>query len=175
MRRVQLAAIGPATADELAKYHLSADRVPDEFRAESLADALRDEATRGVRFLLVRASRGREILAERLEAAGGSVTQVVAYTSTDPPGPDPDVQRRLSRGEIDWVTVTSSAIARSLAKMFSDELRNSRLASISPVTSDTLRQLGFEPHVEAEVYTMQGVVDAICRLGRPGQVPGQRS
>ena len=162
LERLKLAAIGPATAEELGKYQLPADRVPAEFRAESLADALRDEAARGARFLLVRASRGRETLAERLAAAGGSVTQVVAYASTDPPAPDAEVLRQLSRGEIDWVTVTSSAIARSLARMFADELRQSRLASISPVTSDTLRQLGFEPHVEAGVYTMQGVVDAMA-------------
>ena len=47
--------------------------------------------------------------------------------------------------------------------MFGENLRQSRLVSISPVTSDTLRQLGFEPHAEATEYTMPGVVEAIHR------------
>ena len=37
---VKLAAIGPGTAAELAKYHLKADLMPEEYRAESLAEAL---------------------------------------------------------------------------------------------------------------------------------------
>jgi uroporphyrinogen III methyltransferase/synthase len=112
--RVRLAAIGTGTADELARYQLVADRVPAKFRAESLADSLQDEAARAARFLLVRASRGRETLAARLTAAGGAVTQVVAYASVDTPAADPQVMAEMAAGQIDWVTVTSSAIARSL-------------------------------------------------------------
>lgn len=158
----RLAAIGPGTADELAQWHLKADVVPDEFRAEALAEALASEAA-GRRFLLVRASRGREVLAEELCRAGAEVEQVVAYRSRDVATADPDALRLLSAGRIDWITVTSSAIARSLAAMFGDDLRRARLASISPVTSDTLRQLGFEPTVEAAEYTVPGMVEAVLR------------
>ena len=45
--------------------------------------------------------------------------------------------------------------------MFGEELRKSKIVSISPVTSATLRELGFNPAAEAKVYTMAGVVDAI--------------
>ena len=45
--------------------------------------------------------------------------------------------------------------------MFGGELRRARLASISPITSATLRQLGHEPAAEAAIYTMDGVVQAI--------------
>ena len=40
-------------------------------------------------------------------------------------------------------------------------MKKSKLVSISPITSNTLRELGFEPVVEAKTYTMQGIVDAI--------------
>lgn len=157
---VKLAAIGPATAEELRRYHLEADLVPGEYRAEALADELGVEA-RGRRFLLARASRGREVLAERLTAAGGTVDQVAVYSSTDVQQADEDVAATLSAGRIDWVTVTSSAIARSLVAMFGEQLRNAKLASISPVTSETLRQLGYEPAAEAREYTTEGLVAAI--------------
>jgi len=112
----------------------------------------------------VRASRGREVLAERLRAAGARVEQVVVYCSTDEPAADPEIVQRLTAGRIDWITVTSSAIARSLAAMLpAGGLRKARLASISPVTTQTLRELGLEAAAEAEVYTLEGLVQAILR------------
>ncbi|HVC94761.1 MAG TPA: uroporphyrinogen-III C-methyltransferase [Pirellulales bacterium] len=157
---LKLAAIGPGTAEALSGYKLRPDIVPDEFRAEALAEALAGGAA-GRRFLLARASRGREVLAEQLRAAGGEVEQVVVYRSRDVVGPDPEIAAALAAGKIDWVTVTSSAIARSLAAMFGDQLQRARLASISPVTSGTLRELGFEPAIEATEFTMAGIVEAI--------------
>lgn len=158
--RLKLAAIGPGTAAELEKFGLRADLVPAEFRAESLAEALSGEAA-GRRLLLARASRGRQTLAEGLAAAGAAVEQVVVYSSTDVERPEPDVAAALLAGRIDWVTVTSSAIARSLAALFGDDLRRAKLASLSPVTSGVLAELGFEPAVEAAQYTIDGLVSAI--------------
>lgn len=157
---IRIAAIGPATVDALRQYHLRADLVPEEYRAEALAELLATGAS-GKRFLLIRASRGRELLAEEIGRAGGLVEQVVAYQSLDVDLPDDAVVRRLASGTIDWITVTSSAIARSLVRLFGEDLRKASLASISPITSATLQELGFEPTVEASEYTTQGVVETI--------------
>jgi uroporphyrinogen III methyltransferase / synthase len=161
----RLAAIGPGTADELARYGLKADLVPERFRAEALADALAKGAA-GRRFLLARASRGREVLAETLQAAGALVEQIVVYTSTDVERPDPPVAALLAAGRIDWVTVTSSAIARSLVRLFGDDLRRAKLASISPLTSGILRELGHPPAVEAAEYTTAGIVAAVAHAAQ---------
>lgn len=158
--RIKLAAIGPGTSEALAEYRLRADLLPAEYRAESLAEALSADA-RGRRFLLARASRGREVLAEQLRAAGGEVDQVVVYRSADVVSADPVVAQALAEGRIDWVTVTSSAIARSLVGLFGDELRKSRLVSISPITSSTLRELGHSVAAEAAEYDMAGIAEAI--------------
>jgi uroporphyrinogen III methyltransferase/synthase len=159
---IKIAAIGPGTADELARYHLKPDMVPDEYRAESLAQVLAGSAA-GKRFLLVRASRGREVLADELTKAGGIVEQVVVYESVDMEKPQSEIAEQMAAGKIDWTTVTSSAIARSLARMFGDTLRKTKLVSISPITSATLRELGYEPAAEAREYTMPGVVAAITK------------
>ncbi|MCA9226352.1 MAG: uroporphyrinogen-III C-methyltransferase [Planctomycetales bacterium] len=157
---VRLATIGPGTTEALAEFHLRGDLQPNEYRAEALAEALAGDAS-GQRFLLARASRGREVLAETLRAAGGLVEQVVVYRSSDVTQPDEAICEQLDRGRIDWVTVTSSAIARATAAMFGDSLRRARLASISPITSETLEQLGFQVSCEATEYTMPGVVRAM--------------
>jgi len=154
------AAVGPGTAEELARWGVKADCVPERHRAEDLAEALLPGAT-GRRFLLVRGSRGREVLAERLAAAGAKVEQVAVYASTDVDRPDPQVAALLAAGQIDWVTVTSSAIAQSLVRLFGRDLHRARLASISPLTSGVLRELGYEPAAEATKYTMSGLAEAI--------------
>lgn len=164
---VRLAAIGPATVEQLQRYHLRADLAPHEYRAEALAEALAHDA-RGKRFLLARASRGREVLREILVAAGADVEQVVVYGSRDVPKVDADIRRQLAQGAIDWVTVTSSAIARSLVQLLGDDLRRAKLISISPITSATLRELGFEPTVEATEYTVEGMIDATLRFTEAG-------
>jgi uroporphyrinogen III methyltransferase/synthase len=161
---VKLAAIGPGTAAELVRYGLAAEIVPGEYRAESLADALAPQAA-GRRFLLARASRGRQVLPERLLAAGGIVEQVVVYSTSDVETADPQVAAALAAGRVDWVTVTSSAIARAIVGLFGEQLRKTRLASISPVTSQTLHELGHPPAAEAVEYTMAGLVAAIAQSG----------
>lgn len=156
----KLAAIGPATVEALAAYHLKADVSPNAYRAEALAEALAPHA-RGKQFFLARASRGREVLAEMLTAAGGVVRQAVVYQSTDVATPNPEVVEALQAGTIDWTTVTSSAIARSLVNLFGDALRQTKLVAISPVTAEVLSELGYAPGAVAKSYTSEDVITAI--------------
>jgi uroporphyrinogen III methyltransferase/synthase len=158
--KVRLAAIGPGTAEELARYRLRADVVPDQYRAEALADVLAAEPT-AARFLLARASRGREVLAEKLAAAGHAVDQIVVYSSSDVEQAEAEILEALEAGRIDWVTASSSSIARSLVRLFRERLRRVKLASISPITSAILRELGYPPAAEAVRYTMEGLAEAI--------------
>ncbi len=81
------------------------------------------------------------------------------------------MRRLLSEGHIDWITVTSSAIARSLVRMFGAELRKSRMATISPITTAALGQLGYEVAAEAQTYTIEGIVAAIRAAQRHDSQP----
>jgi uroporphyrinogen III methyltransferase / synthase len=159
--KARLASIGPATSEALASRGLFTDLAPTEYRAEALAAEL-SPVVKDKQVLLVRASRGREVLAEELTSAGAQVTQAVAYESRDVDSPDLEIVEALTSGRVTWTTVTSSAIARSLVGMFGDDVRRAKLASISPITSGVLRELGHPPAAEAEVYTTDGVVQAIA-------------
>jgi uroporphyrinogen III methyltransferase/synthase len=162
---VKLAAMGSGTAERLARYHLRADLVPEEFVAESLARSLLGAGSSGGgRLLLARASRGRDTLAETLRAAGAQVDEVVVYSSEDVEAPHPEVRAALAAGEIDWIPVTSSAAARSLVRLYGDVLRGVRFASIGPITSATLRELGFAPAIEASPHTTGALADAILEV-----------
>jgi uroporphyrinogen III methyltransferase/synthase len=164
--KLKLAVVGAATEEELLQYFLTADVCPGVARAEALADELAPHAS-GNRFLLARGSRGREVLAERLIAAGGYVEQVVVYESADVPQVDESIVAAMSAGKFHWTTVTSSAIARNLVHLFGTSLRNTRLVAISPLTAGTLTELGYEPTAIAGHYTTDGLIDAI--LAAEGQ------
>jgi uroporphyrinogen III methyltransferase/synthase len=45
-------------------------------------------------------------------------------------------------------------------------LQGVHMASIGPVTSGTLKKAGFKPSIEAQEYTMQGLVEAIVEKKR---------
>lgn len=158
--RCQIAAVGDRTAEALRNYGLKADRVPADFEAASLAQSLAAEV-HGKQILSIRASRGRDVLRQQLTDVGAEVREVVAYQNRDLCDPDPKLVQRMAAGEIDWTTVTSSAIARSLVKIFGDSLHQTKLASLSPITTQTLNTLGFTAACEAERYTMDGLAEAI--------------
>jgi uroporphyrinogen III methyltransferase / synthase len=177
---LQLAAIGPATAAALRGYHLKPDLVPDEYRSENLAAALKPHVA-GRRVLLARADRGRDLVREELHTIA-QVQQVAVYCQRDVAQPDPVVLDQLRNGEIDDVVLTSSNVARSLARLL-DEACQARLRagqpgiiSISPVTSSAVMELGWPVVGEAAVYTMDGVVQALLDrsakilVGIPAQV-----
>jgi uroporphyrinogen III methyltransferase/synthase len=162
---IRLAAIGPATVEALAEFHLVADVQPQTYRAEALAEALAPQVD-GKRVLLLRASRGREVLAEMLSATGAKIDQVVVYESRDVPSPNPEIAEAMSADQIDYVTVTSSAIARSLAAMFGDSLSKTRLAAISPLTAEVLAELGHPATVIASEYMGDGLIQALLEAER---------
>ena len=157
---LKLAAIGPGTAAALARHHLQCDLVAEEHRAEGLATAIAPHA-RDARMLLLRANRGREVLAEQLRTAGAAVEQVVVYASSDVASPDETILHEMQQGRIHVVAVTSSAIARNAVRLFGDALANAALVSISPVTSATLTELNLNVSTEAATYNIPGVVAAV--------------
>jgi len=95
----------------------------------------------------------------------------VAHRSLPVAHPDPEVQAALAAGDIDWITITSGAMARSLVELYGDALGSARLASIGPVASRALRELGYEPAVEAAPHTTDGLVEAILGAGAEAGLP----
>jgi len=157
----RVCAIGPATAAEAAKHGIRADLVPDEFVAEAAVEALAAAGVDGKRILLPRAEIARAVLPDGLRARGAEVVEVVAYrTVQDGAGAD-EVRRRLDAGEVDLVTFTASSTVRNFASLVGADVGRAKVASIGPVTSQTVREMGMAVEVEAAEYTIPGLVEAI--------------
>lgn len=168
MRRLshlKFAAIGTSTAKALEQFHIRPDVIPEEFRAEGLAEAMRPLVD-GQRVLWARASRGRDVLPRELAVAGATVEEVVVYQNLDVTEIDESVIAEIEQGELHWIGLSSPSIARSLASLLPESARSClgstvRIASISPVTSEAAEDAGLPVHAEAATYTWDGIFDAI--------------
>ena len=166
----KVAAIGDATARAVREeLFLSVDLCPEAFVAEALADALASKnVVRGKRFLLLRADIARPILRERLLADGAAeVRDVPIYQTRSVDSLPPRLIDALAAGEVTWVTFTSSSTVKGFLSLLGPDakaaLGNVKLASIGPITSRTLHELGFSPTIEAETFNIDGLVQALLR------------
>ncbi len=180
----RVAAIGPATAHALARYGITADLVPPAYIAESVAAALIEDARRrgetlaGVRILLARAAEARKVLHTTLQQEGAEVDEIAAYSTVPVAGDDErgrEVLALLQAQQLDILTFTSSSTVRNFMHWLtqcqeraSNDLislvtRNPHLhvACIGPITSQTARSLGLDVYIEAQEYTIDGLVEAI--------------
>ena len=165
-KRADFAAIGPATAEALRERGYDARVVPDRFIAEEVFHALSEKgAVNGRRFLLPRADIAREALPRLLREGGADVEVVVAYRTVPEVGALCAAGEAVARGDVDAVTFTSASTARSFFDAV--DARSVRgktaAASIGPITSAALVELGVPPDIEAETFTIQGLVEAIRR------------
>ena len=183
---VRIAAIGPATASTLRKYGVKVDLVPATYIAEAVASVLIDDACKqgeqlvGKKLLLARAAEARNVLVYELQRVGVEVDVVAAYRTVGidkEDGQGQSILRQLKAEELDIITFTSSSTVRNFMQWliehggsFSEtflrsavEFAQPKLACIGPVTSQTARECGLKVHIEAQVYTIAGLIEAIIR------------
>jgi uroporphyrinogen-III synthase len=170
---LQIAAIGPATKTEIEKVGLKVAIVPEQYIAESVVESLRGRV-KGKRVLLARAKIARDVIPRELRKMGARVDLVEAYETVIPASS----RKRLlavmknPKRRPHVVTFTSSSTVRNflallggrgphLTLLRAGPPRTIRFASIGPITSATLRELGLPVHIEATEYTIPGLIRAI--------------
>lgn len=168
----RLAAVGPGTAEALARWGLRADLVPRRSTTRGLAEALissggdRDASAEGVgeplRVLLPRADIATPALTAALDTAGWVTEEVEAYRTIPAEDLSTPVRRRLERGDIDVLAFASSSTVRNFVTLLGTTPDpRMRVASIGPVTSETCADLGLRVDAEGEPHDLDGLVSAV--------------
>ena len=166
LQHLHIAAIGPATKKAILEHGLKVDVVPDEYVAESVVRSLRHRV-KSKKVLLVRAKVARDVIPRELRQAGAHVQVVEAYETVLPKASRMRLRAALKNAQRkpDVITFTSSSTVRNfvalLGKVPPRVLQSVKLASIGPVTSATLRELGLRVDIEASEFTISGLVSAI--------------
>lgn len=164
---IRLCCIGPKTNEELRMWGLTADIVPQEFQAEGILASLGEEGVFGKRILIPRAKIAREILPEQLRRMGASVDVVTVYQALPPVMDVEMIRRRLHKGEIHYLTFTSSSTVKNFCGLFPDRqelasfMTQTAVACIGPITAQTVEAEGLNVDVMASENTVPALVQAI--------------
>jgi len=176
---LRIAAIGPATSKAVEQRGGKVDVVPKEYIAESVVRSLKSKV-KGKRVLLVRAKVARDVIPQELRKAGAHVDVVQGYETVVPQNSRRRLQAALKSRRPHVVTFTSSSTVRNFVKLLrspatartqrtvngqeyplDSSLEGILMASIGPITSSTLREVGLPVDIPAKEFTIPGLVRAI--------------
>lgn len=165
--RSRIATVGAATRAAAERAHLAVSLTPDEYIAEALVAAFAREDLRGRRILIPSAAVTRDLIAPALRARGADVDVVEAYRNVVPEDTAQRAHEIFREPFPDCVAfASSSAVANLIGLVGVESLRRSRLASIGPATSATIRKHGLKPAAEAAEHTIEGLVNAVSSCER---------
>lgn len=178
LQGIHLCAIGPKTKESLEEKYLKVEYVPSEYRAEAIIKQLKGKVKAGEKVLLPRADIARKDLSQSLQQMGAMVDDVVAYKTIRGKGNAELLRQDLRDGLISLVTFTSSSTVKNFVELLGEEnikdlLKGVSLASIGPITTKTAEDMGLHIDIEAEEYTIDGLVNAIlARASGKGGIQG---
>jgi uroporphyrinogen III methyltransferase / synthase len=158
-----IGAIGPATAEALARWGILADYCPPIYTTEAMLKGLESLGVAGEHFLLPRADIADKELTDGLKKLKAIVHEVAAYQTQAVEGNTEKVKKMLSEGEIEVVTFASSSTVTNLVKSLGavSLLKGVKIAVIGPKTAQTAIEAGLEVDILAREQTIPGLVEAI--------------
>jgi uroporphyrinogen III methyltransferase/synthase len=165
---IKIAAIGPATAAKIAARNLKIDLQPDIYTAEELGRCFDKSLAQGRRFCLAQGRLADPGLYEHLKTVGADTVEKIILYETVPETVDMTGARARFESEgADFITFTSSSTVENwhaLNLQPSPGQPQPRPVSLGPVTSATLRRLGYENVAEAKTATIPALVETMIDL-----------
>lgn len=159
----KVAAIGAKTAERLREHGIRADLVPSAYISEEIGRALIEATRDGERILIYRAQEARDVLPEMLEDAGRAPTVVAAYKTIF--DVDPHFREKVESADV--LTFTSASTVRGFIELLGGNeravtaARGRLVACIGPITAEAAEGAGLHVDVVADVYTTEGLLDAL--------------
>ena len=170
--KIKIAVVGRKTAVVLQTKQINPDFIPPNYVADSLAANFPEELA-GQKLLFPRVETGgRNILVKELSDRGAEIVEVAAYQSQCPEKIEPQAWQALQQGQIDIVTFASSKTVKNFYQLLQQQsdlatidtmLADVCIASIGPQTSTTCRELLGRVDLEAEEYTLEGLIAVLTK------------
>ncbi len=164
----RIAAVGPATAQELKNYGLMVDVMPKKAVAEELIaefDRKADEFS-GIEhssMLWIHSEQGRDIIMRELMKRKAIVDECIAYNTVPADESNSPAAATLKNDGAELITFTSSSTVKNFMAMKMTLPPSCVIASIGPITSQTLNDYGLKPHIEALEHNIDSLVAAILK------------
>jgi len=163
--KARIATVGAATRHAAEARGFPVAVTPIEYVAESLLEALSGEDLNHRRVLIPSAAVTRDIVPGELRKRGAQVDVVEAYRNIIPPEAADTAAAIFQEPYPDWVLFASSSAVNNLIGLIGlERMRHAKIATIGPVTSNTVHIQGLTVTAQAEVHTAQGLVNALCQI-----------
>jgi uroporphyrinogen III methyltransferase/synthase len=158
----RVAAVGPGTADALARIGIVADLIPASFTTAAVGEAFPPGSGR---VLLARADVVEPGLDEALRSKGWQVERVTAYRLLGRTSMPAGVRKAVLEGGIDVLTFASGGTVRAFTKLLNGKPgRGTKVVCIGPVTARAAREAGLRVTKVAGEHTIQGLAAAVLEV-----------
>ena len=169
---IKVAAVGPGTAQVCRELGLDVSFIPRQYAVEAIVKEF-PENVAGQRMLLLRAQEANPALSKGLRANGARVEEIPAYRVEPVADNAGRLIGMLRAGEVDVITLTSSSTVQGLIGLLGEDspqlLHDICVACLGHVTAQTFQEMtGRAPEVQARVYTMEGLTQAIIEWQKEG-------
>ncbi len=161
----KIACIGDETANALEDFGIKADFVPKKFTSSGLAkEFIKKYKPNGKKILLLRSA-----LADKLRLPRAKVKNVSIYTAEKLfKNCHPERSEGSLNGNFDWLIFASSFAVKCFFESIDKKaVKNIKIASIGPTTTQTLKKFCVKPAIEAKEYTIDGLIKAMMGVTEP--------
>ena len=160
LAKIQIAAVGPKTAQAVISYKLPVQFTPHRFTTEDLAKEMPDVT--GKKILLPRSDIATPLLTRQLQDRGAFVVNVPIYKTTYSARHSKRFAALVQQGQVGYISFTSPSTVTGLMQSLKPELKSEVLQlpvlSIGPVTTKALKQAGFKKVYTADIQTSEGML-----------------
>ncbi|BEP28735.1 uroporphyrinogen-III C-methyltransferase [Helicovermis profundi] len=161
---IKIVAIGSSTRNKLKQYGIIADIMPKKFVAEEVFKSIKGTIDSSSYVVLPRAKGSRKYLLDEISSIC-KTKEILLYESIKD---EELIKTDISEVEnTDYITFTSSSTVKNFIESFDtksvDLINTKKIISIGPITSATLKEYGVNNVIEADEYTIDGIIDVLLK------------
>ncbi len=166
----RVCAVGSKTAEELNRFGVIPDIVPEQYTGEGIVAAFENIDLKESKVLFPKADGARDLIPEKLSGMGAILNDPVLYRNIMPDSLPDEAHKALENHQLDAAIFSSPSTVRNLAVLAGGAERLAGLlaglvvASIGPVTTKACQELGISVTVEPEKATLEDLVEALERV-----------
>lgn len=159
---IKIGAVGVKTYEELEKNRIIPDFFPSEYRVEKLAEEMLKYTEENDEILIVTSNISPVSEKEYSEKYNRNFKRLEAYITEKRLQDEKEVEDYISKSDI--ITFLSTSTFESFIESINfrkELLKNKIIASIGPMTSLAIEKYGIKVDVEADEYTVEGLISKI--------------
>lgn len=162
LANIKIGAVGAKTKEVLESLKIVPDFMPEEYMVDRLAEEVVKFTNRNDNILIVTSDISPADLDKYNSLYKRNYEKIVAYNTRKIKVAKDEINEKLE--DIDIITFLSSSTVEAFYESINGDLKvleNKKIASIGPMTSETLRKYGIKVDYEAKKYTAEGLLDVI--------------